>query len=155
MLLLRPPTRIPPPPHPLSPTQQVGFYLYLAVIFVVTFLPTWVALFRRRPGWWRIFLVNLFLSWTGIGWVLALIFAFRNPERQVTEPYICGNCLTVATPTIRGRQWFFGDGAWNAAKLYSAVAPALTCPRCLAPNPIPLNTPRGRELAARSNRSSF
>jgi hypothetical protein len=32
-------------------------------------------------------------------------------------------------------------------KLYGAVAPALSCPRCQASDPIPLDTPAGREIA--------
>jgi uncharacterized membrane protein YqaE (UPF0057 family) len=150
MFLLTGPTHIPPYSHPLSPLKQILFVPYLISVVVLTFLPTWVALFRRRSGAGRIFLANLFLGWTVIGWILALIFAFRNPERQVKEPYICRNCYTVSMPYIRGRQWFFGPGARNTAKLYSAVAPVLSCPRCRAPNPIPLDTPAGREIASRA-----
>lgn len=141
-------------PHPLSAEQEILFYAYLGIAMVLLLLPTWVALWRRRPGAGKILLANLFLSWTLIGWVLALIFAFRDPGRKVTEPYICRNCYTVSMPRFRPRQWFFGDGAWNSAKLYNALAPALSCPRCNAPNPIPLATPAGREIAARSGITS-
>lgn len=148
MSLLAMPIRTPPPTVPLW--REALFITYLGLATVFTFLPTWVALWRRRSGAGKIFLANLLLGWTVIGWVPALIFAFRDPERRVTEPYICRNCHTVSMPDLPGRQWFFGAGAWNVAKLYSALAPALSCPRCHAPNPIPLDTPAGREIAARS-----
>jgi uncharacterized membrane protein YqaE (UPF0057 family) len=97
-------------PHAVPLWQEALFLMYLGVAAVFMFLPTWVALWRRRSGAGRIFLVNLLLGWTLIGWVLALIFAFRDPERTVTEPYICRNCHTVSMPTLPGRQWFFGTG---------------------------------------------
>lgn len=142
------------PPHAVPPWQEALFLAYLSLAVAFTFLPTWVALWRRRSGAERIFLVNLLLGWTVIGWILALIFALRDPERRVTEPYICRNCHTVSMPSLPRRQWFFGAGAWNAARLYGALAPALFCPRCHAPNPIPLDTPAGRAMAARIRTSS-
>lgn len=126
-------------PGSVSTTWDILFSLYLVVGITVLLLPTWVALWRRRPGAGKILLVNLFLSWTVIGWVLALIFAFRYPGRKVTEPYICRNCYTVSMPRFRPRHWLFGNGV---------VAPELNCPRCNAPNPVPLDTPAGREIAA-------
>lgn len=151
MSLLAMPIRT--PPHAVPLWQEALFLTHVGLAAVFTFLPTWVSLLRRRSGAGRIFLVNLLLGWTVIGWVLALIFAFRDPERTVTEPYICRNCHTVSMPHLPGRQWFFGAEAWNAAKLYGALAPALFCPRCRSPNPIPLDTPAGREMAARSQTS--
>jgi hypothetical protein len=126
------------PRNSASVTWEILFSLYLVSGFAVLLLPTWVALWRRRPGAGRILLVNLFLSWTVVGWVLALIFAFRDPGRKVTEPYICRNCYTVSMPRFRPRPWLFGNGG---------VTPVLSCPRCNAPNPIPLNTPAGQEIA--------
>jgi hypothetical protein len=151
LLLLAAPTHV--PPHPVSPTDQALFVPYLIAALIFSFVPTWIALFQRHPDARKIFLINLFLGWTVIGWIVALVIAVRGPYRQyrpVVEPYICRNCYTVGVPNFRRRQWFFGTGAWNAAKLYSAVAPVSTCPRCHAPNPIPLNTPAGREIAART-----
>jgi hypothetical protein len=122
----------------VSITWEILLFLYLVIGLAVLLLPTWIALWRRRPGAGKILLVNLFLSWTLIGWVLALIFAFRDPGRKVTEPYICRNCYTVSMPRYRPRPWLFRTGG---------VTPALNCPRCNAPNPIPLNTPAGQEIA--------
>lgn len=47
----------------------------LAIILVVYFLPIIVALGREKRNSPAIFLLNLFLGWTGIGWVVALVWA--------------------------------------------------------------------------------
>jgi hypothetical protein len=129
----------------VSVTWEIIFFLYLVIGLAVLLLPTWVALWRRRPGAGRILLFNFFLGWTVIGWVLALILALRDPGRKVSEPYICRNCFTISMPRFRPRAWLFGHGG---------VAPELSCPRCNAPNPIPLDTPAGREIAAGAGPSS-
>ena len=47
-----------------------GFFLY--------FLPTIVALVRERHDKLAIFLVNFFLGWSIIGWVISLVWACKN-----------------------------------------------------------------------------
>ena len=60
--------------------KAVAFFLFLAVYF----LPTIVALARSHHNAVAILLLNLFLGWTGIGWVLALIWALAaNPNPHV------------------------------------------------------------------------
>jgi Superinfection immunity protein len=49
--------------------------------FVMYFLPVIVALVRSRRDTLSIFLLNFFLGWTFIGWVVALVWAFK-PEAQ-------------------------------------------------------------------------
>jgi len=39
------------------------------------FLPTLIAVARQTHNTVGIFLLNLFLGWTGIGWIIALIIA--------------------------------------------------------------------------------
>ncbi|HEX4308551.1 MAG TPA: superinfection immunity protein [Acidobacteriaceae bacterium] len=41
----------------------------------IYFLPSLVAVARRTHNSTGIFLLNLFLGWTGIGWLLALVLA--------------------------------------------------------------------------------
>lgn len=50
---------------------------------VIHFLPTFVAGSRHAENFWWIFLINLFFGWTLIGWVLALVWAFRDTPRFV------------------------------------------------------------------------
>ena len=43
--------------------------------FVIYFLPTIVALVRHKRNVVSIMLLNLFLGWTLIGWIIALLWA--------------------------------------------------------------------------------
>ena len=45
--------------------------------FVFYFLPSIVALGRSKRDTAAIFVLNLFLGWTAIGWVIALIWALK------------------------------------------------------------------------------
>ena len=51
--------------------------------FVIHFLPTFVAGSRHAENFWWIFLINLFFGWTLVGWVIALVWAFRDTPRYV------------------------------------------------------------------------
>lgn len=46
-----------------------------AILVVIYFLPTFVAWGRRHPGTLMVFVINLFLGWTFLGWVSAIIQA--------------------------------------------------------------------------------
>lgn len=61
--------------------DMVVMLLLLAVIFVI---PTIVAFFRAHPNRWPIFLINMFLGGTGIGWFGSLIWAFSAIHRSPT-----------------------------------------------------------------------
>ncbi len=69
--------------------------LLLILIGVLTiflhFLPTFIAGSRHVNNFWWIFLVNLFLGWTLVGWVVALLWALRDTPRfayrYVRPPY--------------------------------------------------------------------
>ena len=58
--------------------------LLAMIVFSVTvppavyFLPTLVAASRQHPDGWAIFVVNLFLGWTLIGWVVAFAWSVKN-----------------------------------------------------------------------------
>jgi hypothetical protein len=68
-----------------------GFFLFplFGGGFILYFLPTLVALLREKRDKLSIFLVNLFLGWSVIGWIVALVWAFKtdrivyvqNPQR--------------------------------------------------------------------------
>ena len=44
-------------------------------LFIFYFLPTFIAIFSGQPNTAAIFMLNLFMGWTGIGWVFAIIWA--------------------------------------------------------------------------------
>lgn len=51
----------------------ISFVFGLALYF----LPTIIALARRRHNTLAIFLLNFFLGWTFVGWVVALVWAVK------------------------------------------------------------------------------
>ncbi len=55
---------------------EVLFMPVFLVLIAVHFLPTIVAVVRHHPKTLAIVLINIFLGWTVIGWVVALIWAF-------------------------------------------------------------------------------
>jgi hypothetical protein len=54
----------------------------MAILFIVLiyFLPFIVAIARKHLDSTAIFVLNLFLGWTFIGWVIALIWAVKKFE---------------------------------------------------------------------------
>jgi hypothetical protein len=54
------------------------FFHFIGIGFVFYFLPTIVALVRSKRDALSIFLLNLFLGWTLLGWIIALVWAFKT-----------------------------------------------------------------------------
>ena len=58
----------------------VFFFPFFGFGFVMYFLPTVIALLREKRDKLSIFLLNFFLGWSLIGWVVALVWALKtNP----------------------------------------------------------------------------
>jgi len=58
--------------------------LVLGVIgFCLYFLPTIIAFNRDRHNKWAIFLLNFFLGWSVIAWVVALVWAVSSSQPPV------------------------------------------------------------------------
>lgn len=53
---------------------------YLLVLVVVYFVPTIVAWSRKAKNRSSIGVLNLFLGWTLVGWVVALMMALKDKE---------------------------------------------------------------------------
>jgi len=60
------------PLHPLPPFFGFGFIFY--------FLPSIIALARSKRNTLSIFLLNCFLGWTLVGWVVALVWAAKADD---------------------------------------------------------------------------
>lgn len=56
--------------------------LYL-IGLVIYFIPWLVACFREQPSSLGVFMLNLFLGWTFIGWVVALVWACSGSTKGV------------------------------------------------------------------------
>ena len=57
----------------LAGDAATGFTI--ALILGIYFLPDWIAQSRGHPNRGSIFILNLFLGWTFLGWVAALVWA--------------------------------------------------------------------------------
>lgn len=55
--------------------EEVGGLIGLLIFLGAYLLPTIIAVARSRPNTFAIFLLNLFLGATGVGWVIALVWA--------------------------------------------------------------------------------
>jgi len=56
---------------------------FLLIMALAYFLPTVIALARGHHNGFAIFLTNLLLGWTFIGWIIALIWSVTASERRV------------------------------------------------------------------------
>ena len=54
------------------------FFPFFGFGFVMYFLPSIIALARSKRDLLAIFLLNLFLGMTVIGWIVALVWASKN-----------------------------------------------------------------------------
>ena len=53
----------------------IGFAGFLLSVFIAYFAPSLIAYHYDIEHLFLVILVNTFLGWTGIGWIIALIFA--------------------------------------------------------------------------------
>ena len=61
---------------------------FLLFLFVMYWLPTLIAIVRGTPSALGVAMLNFFLGWTIIGWILALVWALaasNNPHVIVIE----------------------------------------------------------------------
>lgn len=57
--------------------------ILLILIAALYLLPTVVAMLRARPNTLAIFVLNLFLGWSLVGWVVALVWALASADPLV------------------------------------------------------------------------
>jgi hypothetical protein len=72
----------------VSGTETVIAALILPSILLY-FLPTVVATWRGHRNPLSIFILNLFLGWTFIGWVVALVWATTNDREGAWQKSRC------------------------------------------------------------------
>ena len=114
---------------PLTPDEKLGtvmdlfapshllILVIIALIFLVHFLPTIIAVRRKHTNALGIFLVNLFLGWTLIGWVVALVWAVSKGDQTLVLP--CVRCGTSPQSGVArfcqkcGAPLPVGHGAYN------------------------------------------
>lgn len=59
------------------------FFLFVfALTVIIYFLPSFIASGRRHSATFLIFLLNFTLGWTGIVWLICLIWAVLEPDSR-------------------------------------------------------------------------
>ncbi len=68
--------------HTPQPTAANWITLIIVVVIaaVIYFLPSFIALRRRYHNATAILVLNIFLGWTFLGWVAALVWASTEPR---------------------------------------------------------------------------
>lgn len=61
-------------------TVIIGILLCLTIYM----LPAGIGIIRGRSNAGAIFVLNLFLGWTLIGWVIALVWAVADDNKKIT-----------------------------------------------------------------------
>ena len=61
------------------------FFPFFGFGFVMYFLPSIIAFARSKRDTAAIVLLNFFLGWTLIGWVVALVWAAKNDVPMVVQ----------------------------------------------------------------------
>jgi hypothetical protein len=64
---------------------------FLLCLFAMYWLPTIIAIVRRTPSALGVAVINFFLGWTIIGWIVALVMALAAPPAtQRVTVYVDG-----------------------------------------------------------------
>ena len=70
-----------------SPTQSIDFLpmrllfaILISILSIFYFLPFAIAFHKKRANTGAIFALNLFLGWSLIGWVVALVWALKEEQ---------------------------------------------------------------------------
>jgi len=66
----------------MAAVHGFGWFLVLAIVGILYFLPTICALNAKHHNVDAIAIVNLFLGWTFVGWVVALAMAVTKSEKN-------------------------------------------------------------------------
>jgi hypothetical protein len=64
--------------------DSIGAIILLIIAVVIYFLPFFVGSSKKNAG--AIFMLNLFLGWTLIGWVVALVWAMTGDDEPQPSP---------------------------------------------------------------------
>ena len=114
----------------------MGFFNAMSQWFMY-FLPAIVALVRTRMGksipipTWQLFLFNLTLAWTVVGWILAMIFAWGyNPVPWMAFTFL--KLFPGAGSTTGGRQAGTASPSGGQGHLCSTCGGAgtVSCSQC-------------------------
>ena len=67
----------------IMPTVLILFSLICLIsLLICYFIPSMIALSRNHPQKLAIFFLNLFLSWSFVGWVISLVWAVIKYDKN-------------------------------------------------------------------------
>ena len=75
-------------------TAALMLLVVMAVVLAVYFAPSYVATKRQHPDRTAIFVLNLALGWLLIPWVIAMVWAYKQPSQVI----VAG--ATVSAPPV-------------------------------------------------------
>lgn len=78
--------------------MAVAVALAIAVACAIYLLPAIIAAMRGHASAWGIFALNLLLGWSGIIWIIALIWALSNKGQAVQQTVIVNQGGEVPQP---------------------------------------------------------
>ncbi|MCU8008470.1 superinfection immunity protein [Shewanella sp. SM87] len=81
---------------PANQLNEVGTFVAASFFLLAPalyFYPMYEAYFNKQPNFYSIFALNLFLGWTLVGWVVALVWALKSQEPVKTA--------VVSTPDVK------------------------------------------------------
>ncbi len=90
-------------PHFLISMPEGSEWLLILLVFPIYLLPTILAASRKNPSTGGIFVLNLFLGWTFLGWIGALIWAFST-KRSQSPTIIVNNTSQPYSQEYKGGQ---------------------------------------------------
>ncbi len=61
--------------------MRIFFSIVLSLVTLLYLLPTSIAIARKRSNTGAIFVLNLFLGWTLVGWVVALVWSVADDKK--------------------------------------------------------------------------
>jgi hypothetical protein len=62
-----------------TPTHLIVLLPFFLISLTIYTLPTIIAVYRQHHNRVPIALVNIFLGWSALGWIVALVWAFTSP----------------------------------------------------------------------------
>ena len=58
--------------------EGIFILLIVAIVLYIYFIPTSVAINKKQVNYLSIFVINLFLGWTIVGWIICLAWAVKK-----------------------------------------------------------------------------
>ncbi len=65
---------------------HVLFLVFVIPLFVLHFLPAIISGIRHTRNFVPILLINIFLGWTVIAWIIVLVWSLRDEPRYIVYP---------------------------------------------------------------------